>query len=207
MSEQKLSKQIAREYYNVIYGAKLNFSSLDICEKLPGIIGFLSLAIGVLGLSFENFNNKILATALLIAGIIGLMLKPKELNKDKYLESGKKLTDLSKKLELLHARSLESEYDANLIRTELEDLQTKHYEIETTQPVFLSSWYAHYKLFSEHNNKWFCEELSLTFWRDKLPLSFRLTLIFVFLMVLIISNPLCILSENFEFLSSLSCCR
>ena len=84
MSEQTLLKQIAREYYNVIYGAKLNFASLDICEKLPGVISFLSMSLGILGLSFQTFNDKILASALLIAGIVGLMIKPRELNKDKY---------------------------------------------------------------------------------------------------------------------------
>jgi hypothetical protein len=195
VNEQSIQKQIAREYFNVIYGATLNFASLDICEKLPGVISFLSLAIGVLGLSFDGFNNKALATALLIAGIIGLMLKPKEQNKGEFLNSGVELTKLSKKLEALHGFSLATQANEHDVRLELESLQSKHHDIVMPAPVFLSSWYAHYKLFSEHNNKWFCEELSLTFWRDKLPLSFRTVLICSVIVLLICINPFCFISH------------
>jgi hypothetical protein len=93
MTEQTVTKQIAREYYNVIYGAKLNFASFDTCDKLPSLINFLSLALGILALSFESFNNKILASFLLIAGVVGLMLKPRDMQKEKYLDA---LTAISK---------------------------------------------------------------------------------------------------------------
>jgi hypothetical protein len=98
MTEQTVTKQIAREYYNVIYGAKLNFASFDTCDKLPSLINFLSLALGILALcifalSFESFNNKILASFLLIASVVGLMLKPRDMQKEKYLDA---LTAISK---------------------------------------------------------------------------------------------------------------
>ena len=198
MSEQTLLKQIAREYYNVIYGAKLNFASLDICEKLPGVISFLSMSLGILGLSFQTFNDKILASALLIAGIVGLMIKPRELNKDKYLSSGKALTSISKRLEVLHGKATDTPADLEAHRTELETLQAEHGNVDLPAPVFLSSWYAHYKLFSEQNNKWFCDELKLTFWKDKLPLSLRLTVIAALLGFVVYLNPLCFFSETWD---------
>jgi hypothetical protein len=200
MTEQTVLKEIAREYYNAIYGAKLNFSSLDICEKLPSIISFLSMSLGVLGLSFEVFNNKTLASALLIAGIIGLMLKPRSFSKEQYITSGKALTGISKKLEVLHGKAVEFPDDSQNHRTELAALQVEHEAVDIPAHVFLSSWYAHYKVFSEQNNKWFCEELNLTFWKDKLPLSLRLTFIAGLLGFVIYLNPYSLINKSWSAL-------
>lgn len=200
MSEQTTKKQIAREYYNVIYGAKLNLASLDICEKLPSVISLLSLSLGILGLSFETFNNKSLASFLLIAGLVGLMLKPREMQKDKYCKAGNELTDISKKLELLHSDIEPSEPESEAAgRVELRKLQTEHKEVYQPSPVFLASWYAHYKLFSEHNNKWFCIELGLT-WKDKIPLSLRSTILAAIIAMLIYINPFCFFSKTWDWI-------
>jgi hypothetical protein len=204
MTEQTLQKQIAREYYNVIYGAKLNFASLDTCEKLPGIISFMSLSLGILGLTFEVLNNKTLASSLLIAGIIGLMLKPREMSKNQYIDSGKALTDISKKLEILHGEATEDPGASKEQRVELAKLQAEHGKVGIPAQVFLSSWYAHYKVFSEQNSKWFCEELKLTFWKDKLPLSFRFTVIAAILGGIFYLNPFCVFSKPLD-LSNFGC--
>lgn len=198
MSEQTVKKQVAREYYNVIYGAKLNLASFDICEKLPSVISLLSLSLGILGLSFETLNNKYLASFLLIAGLVGLMLKPREMQKEMYCKAGDELTDISKKLELLHSEIEPSESEASS-RVELRKLQNEHKEVSQPSPVFLSSWYAHYKLFSEHNNKWFCIELGLT-WRDKIPLSLRATILSVIVALFIYINPFCFFSKTWDWI-------
>jgi hypothetical protein len=98
MEEQKLTKQIATEYYNVNYGAKMNFASYDICEKLPSVISMASLSFGILALGFAEFNSKVLGAALLIIGIAGLLLKPREAMKEEYKQAGEKLIALSKKI-------------------------------------------------------------------------------------------------------------
>jgi len=196
MSEQTVNKQIAREYYNVIYGAKLNFASFDTCEKLPSFISFLSLAIGILALSFESFDSKILASFLLIAGVVGLILKPREMQKEKYLDAGIKLTAISKKLELLHSQSSSPEEERRL---QLGTLQDEHHTILQPTPIFLTSWFAHYKLFSEHNNKWFCTELGLT-WKDKIPLTLRLATITLLIIVLVYMNPYCLISKSWTWI-------
>jgi hypothetical protein len=177
MNHQTIPKQIAREYYNALYGAKINFASFDICEKVPTIISALSLSFGILSLAFVDFNGKIQGAALLILGIIGLLLKSRDSQKNEYLSSGNKLLDLSKALERLHLKALNPENHSDVeIHSTLEELQDQHNEINLSPPVFLSSWCAHYKLFSEHNAEWMIDELQLT-WKDKFPLSFRVTAI------------------------------
>jgi hypothetical protein len=183
MTEQTLKKQIAREYYNVLYGAKLNVASYDICEKLPTIISFISLSFGVLALGFEDINSKILGAILLLIGIVGITLKPRELIKDQYSKAGSELTVISKKLERLHADVSDEDYSKDDAKQKLDNLQAEHGKIELPSPILLSSWYAHYKVFSEHNNKWMCKELGLT-WRDKIPLSLRLALLAILLLVI-----------------------
>ncbi|PKG40205.1 SLATT domain-containing protein [Psychromonas sp. Urea-02u-13] len=202
MTEQTLKKQIAREYYNVIYGAKLQLSSLDICEKLPSVISFLSLSVGILTLSFEVFNNKALASFILIAGVIGLMLRPRESQKPLYQTAGSELTDISKKLELLHSRVDESDPESESNgRAELERLQLEHSQVHLPPPILLSSWYAHYKVFSEQNNKWFCNELNLI-WKDKVPLTFRASILLSLIMVLLYINPYCIISSTWDCINA-----
>lgn len=196
MTEQTVTKQIAREYYNVIYGAKLNFASFDTCEKLPSFISFLSLALGVLALSFDSFNNKVLASFLLIAGIVGLMLKPREMLKEKYLDAGVKLTVISKSLELLHSQDMLPDEER---RRQLETLQEQHHAVLQPPPILLTSWFAHYKLFFEHNNKWFCTELGLT-WKDKIPFTLRTTIITLLVSVLIYINPYCFFSKSWAWI-------
>jgi len=201
MVEQTIKKQVAREYYNVLFGAKLNLASLDICEKLPTLISFASLSFGVLGLAFAEFNNKVLASLLLIIGIIGLILKPREYQKEEYKDLGNRLTVISKQLESIYCHV--NEQDSGSVKSaqqELEKIQKEHASIKMISPVFLSSWYAHYKIFSEHSCDWMCQELNLS-WRDKIPLSLRVSLISLFIFALIWVNPFCFATKSWKWVS------
>lgn len=201
MTKQIIKKQVAREYYNVLYSAKLHFASLDICEKLPTIISIISLSFGVLGLAFAEFNSKALAALLLIIGIIGIILKPRELLKAQYEATGASLTDISKKLEHIYCEV--NEQDAASVtkaRADLSQMQAEHRSVETIPPVLMSSWYAHYKVFSEHNSDWMSAELGLS-WRDKVPLSLRLVVIGSLVAALLWVNPLCITSKTWAWVN------
>lgn len=201
MTKQTIKKQVAREYYNVLYSAKLHFASLDICEKLPTIISIISLSFGVLGLAFAEFNSKALAALLLIIGIIGIILKPRELLKAQYEATGASLTDISKKLEHIYCEV--NEQDAASVtkaRADLSQMQAEHRSVETIPPVLMSSWYAHYKVFSEHNSDWMSAELGLS-WRDKVPLSLRLVVIGSLVAALLWVNPLCITSKTWAWVN------
>lgn len=201
MTEQTIKRQIAREYYNVLYGAKLNFASFDICEKIPTVISVLSLSFGVLGLAFADFNNKVLAALLLIIGIIGIVLKPREAMKDQYFKSGQKLNQLSKQIENLFEEINVNDEDSVVAgRVKLAEFQKQHSEINLPSPVFLSSWYTHYKVFSEHNSDWMCKELNLT-WKDKVPLSLRLTLIVLLIALILWIDPYCIASKSWGWIA------
>ena len=72
MDKTGLLKSIAETGYNVGFGAKKHFATYDIVEKVPGWIGFLSAAIGVYSLVFEQLSGKTLAATLVVAGIVGL---------------------------------------------------------------------------------------------------------------------------------------
>tara|TARA_Y100001973_G_C5187924_1_gene329046 strand:+ start:1560 stop:2255 length:696 start_codon:yes stop_codon:yes gene_type:complete len=209
LNEQKIKTQIAREYYNVIYGAKLHFASFDLCEKLPTFISVISLTFGVLGLAFSEFNSQSLGAILLIIGIIGISLKPRELQKDEYKATGDKLNQVGKRLENLYCEIEEKDKDSVAkARAELSQLQKEHHDIGTMAPVLLSSWYAHYKLFSEHNSDWMCRELELGFF-DKVPLSLRITIICLILLTVLFLNPFCLTTDLLNRVTSSSeqCCK
>lgn len=201
MPDLTIKKQMAREYYNVLYGAKLHLASFDLCEKLPTVISVISLSFGVLGLAFDEFSSKALAALLLIIGIIGIILKPRELQKKEYQATGDSLTEISKKLENVYCQ-IDEQKTASVenARTELMAIQQEHSSINMIPPVFLSSWYAHYKVFSEHNSDWMCAELSLS-WRDKVPLSLRMTVISALVAAVLWINPFCITTKSWLWVS------
>lgn len=201
MTEQTVRKQITREYYNVLYGAKIHFASFDICEKLPTVISVISLSFGVLGLAYAEFNSKALAVLLLLIGIIGIVLKPREALKEQYNEIGSKLTTLSKRLEILFGE-IDEQDQASIQRgrDKLSQIQSEHSQVVQLAPVMLSSWYAHYKVFSEHNSGWMCKELNLK-WTDKVPLSLRMTLLALFIIGIIWIDPYCLVTKSWTWVS------
>lgn len=201
MTEQTIKKQVAREYYNVLYSAKLHFASFDICEKLPTMISVISLSFGVLGLAFAEFNSKALAALLLIIGIVGITLKPRELQKGQYEATGVSLTDISKKLEHIYCEvDVQDTESVAKARADLAQAQAEHRAVGTMPPVLMSSWYAHYKVFSEHNSDWMSKELELGF-NDKVPLSLRAVIIGAIVASLLWLNPLCITSKTWAWVS------
>ncbi len=201
MTEQAIKKQVAREYYNVLYGAKLHLASYDICEKVPTAISMISLSFGVLGLSFSQLNSNSLASLLLIIGIIGIILKPRELQKEQYKAIGGSLTDISKKLEDVYCQIDEQDIDSvHQARTDLKIIRGDHSSVVMLSPVFLSSWYAHYKLFSEHNSDWMCSELALD-WKDKIPFSLRITVVVLLAAAVLWADPLCMATKSWAWFS------
>ena len=54
------------------------------------------MSFGVLGLAFPGFNGQSLGAILLIIGIIGITLKPREILKQGYKTTGDKLNEIGK---------------------------------------------------------------------------------------------------------------
>ena len=57
MNREGLLRSIAETGYNVGFGAKKNFATHDVVQKAPGLIGFLSLAVGVFALIYEPLKQ------------------------------------------------------------------------------------------------------------------------------------------------------
>lgn len=57
MDKDGLLKSIAEMGYNVGFGAKKHFATYDIVQKVPGAIGFVSMAIGIFALIFEPLSE------------------------------------------------------------------------------------------------------------------------------------------------------
>jgi hypothetical protein len=102
MKKENLLKQIAEKGYDVGFGAKKHFATYDIVEKTPGLIGFSSMATGILGLVFEIFSTKGLSASFLILGIIVFYIERYNEAKEKYAEKGKVLIKLFNELKALY---------------------------------------------------------------------------------------------------------
>ncbi|WP_422345999.1 SLATT domain-containing protein [Parasphingorhabdus sp.] len=178
MNKDALLKSIAETGYNVGFGAKKHFATYDIVEKVPGWIGFVSMAFGIYALVFEVLNEKWLAATLIIFGIAGLYIYFYDTEKMKYEDAGRKLTQLFNKLRDLY-RSVETANDQELpaLLKKLSDIESEYYGIGISKQILFSGWYAHFKFFWEHQIDWIDEQKNFRFWRDKIPLSAILVLV------------------------------
>lgn len=185
MEKQDLLKQIADTAYNVGFGAKKHFATFDIVDKIPGWIGFISMAIGILALFVEALSEKEMSASLILLGLAGLYINFYNETKNQYVEKGTLLTKLFNELKTLYynvksstGSELKSEQDV------LSDIEARYYSNCISKQIFLSDWYAHYKFFWQHQIDWVNEQKQFKFWRDKVPLSFAFTVVMGILLTL-----------------------
>lgn len=178
MNREDFLKQIAQMGYDVGFGAKKHFASFDMIEKIPGIISFISISIGILALFIIELTIKPLSASLLILGIIGIYISVYNSNKEDYCNTGTKLTSLYqdlKELYFLVKGKQDNNFDSELAK--FQSIKNEFYENNISKQVLFSDWFAHYKFFWQHQISWMNDELSFRFWRDKIPLS--LSIIFL----------------------------
>ena len=94
VTKEVLLKRIAESAYNVGFGAKKHFTTYDIASKAPGIIEFLSLAIGVLALCFDVVSTKIVSTCLIIFGIVSIYISKYNESQIEYRTTASELTQI-----------------------------------------------------------------------------------------------------------------
>ncbi len=177
MDKTGLLKSIAETGYNVGFGAKKHFATYDIVEKVPGWIGFLSAAIGVYGLVFEQLSGKTLAATLVIAGIVGLYVFFYDSKKMDYDRAGRELTQIFNRLrDLYRDVQASSALDLTAHEQTLRSLEQDYYAKCISRQILFSDWYAHYKFFWQHQIGWVEEQKRFRLLRDKIPLSFYLAL-------------------------------
>lgn len=191
MTKEDLLKQIAESGYNIGFGAKKSFATFDIVDKIPGILNFCALVIGILALVIDELNIKIVSASLIIFGVIGIYISKYDDKKDEYAISGSKITELFNELKSLYhsvkAKSDDINFDEDI--SKMKEIEDKFYSITIPRQILFSDWYAHYKFFWQWAThiKWLESELKLTFWENKIPLSF---IVFIGVVLLIFIGSL-----------------
>lgn len=185
MNKEDLLKQIADTAYNVGFGAKKHFATYDIVEKIPGIIGFSSIAIGIFGLVYDCLSTKGLSALFLVLGITEFYIGRYNETVDQFARKGEELTKLYQELKSLYYE-VKSASDDGLSQAEdtLADITKRYYSNCLSKQILFSDWCAHYKFFWQHQIDWIDEQKHFRFWRDKVPLSLSLfVLVFVIITI------------------------
>lgn len=180
MTKDDLLKNIARTGYNVGFGAKNHFATYDIVNKVPGFINFFSLAFGIYALVFDQLSTKTLSAAFLVLGIVGLYISSYDSTKDSYEKTGIVLTRLYNDLSRLYCTvkaAQESEIRQHI--AELQTIENQYYENCISKQIMFADWYSHYKFFWQHQTEWLDEQKHFSLLRDKIPLSFSVTVVAV----------------------------
>ncbi|WP_331691221.1 SLATT domain-containing protein [Pseudomonas sp. ZY71] len=172
MNRDALLKSIAELGYNVGIGCKKHWATLDVVEKIPGFIGFLSMAVGIFALVIDELSAKIPSAIMLVFGICALYISYYDHKKKDYEAAAQKLTELLDEL-----RDLYREVQGVAVAPtpaqvgRLQDIRKVYYNTCLSKQILFSDWYAHYKFFWQHQIGWMDEQLGFRFFRDKLPLS------------------------------------
>lgn len=184
MTKSDLLKHIAQTAYNIGYAAKKHFATHDLAAKAPGSISFLTFSVGLIFLLIDFSGKKYFSAACLILGMIGLRVSMWDHKKERYSETGEKLTGLFNDAKALYFQvKASSETDLSRFEAQLSTLQTEYTTMGISNQMLFSDWYAHYKFFWQQQIDWIDEQLHFRFFRDKLPLSFTAAVVFVLLVL------------------------
>lgn len=175
MNQDQLLRLIAEKGYDVLFGVKKTFATYDIVSKGPGWIGFFSLAVGVFALIYDPLSAKLPSAILVIAGIASLYIS--FYRAEEYERSANSQLSIYNKLKSLYL-SVQSGADPVAAKAEYDTIDAHYYTTTMSKQIFLSGWYAHYKLFAEMQIDWLEEQIQFT-WKDKWPVSARITIVLV----------------------------
>lgn len=170
-NQQELLKQIAETGYNVGYGAKKHFATAEFVDKLPGWASLVSIAIGVFGLIFPVLSDKVPSAVLIVIGVSTVYLG--YYDKVAYLKAGEQLTASFQALSSLYrdVKSMPPSSDFSAKCSEYARLRAEANGFGISRQIFLSDTAAHYKFFWQQQIGWIEEQITFSFWRDKVPLT------------------------------------
>lgn len=179
--------KIARKGYDVAYGANLNYATYDIVRLFPGIIAFLSIVFGILGLEISIFAHKYISLIMLILGIVCIYVEKFTSDIDSYAKRGSHNTDLHNQLRNLYyeVKGMDEAADFTNIEIRFVEIENEFNQVSNPNQILFSNWYAHFKLFYEKDIHWMDEQLHFKFFKDKIPQTMKVML-FVFLWIVII---------------------
>ena len=189
----KLLIKIAQKGYNVAYGANVNFATYDIVKRIPGYVSFLSITVGVLGLVFPTFTEKIVSVFILILGIASVYIERFTANIDSYSNRGITNTDQLNKLKNLYfeVKGMPDSADFSSIEARYNAIEDEFNAGSQSHQIVFSNWFAHYKMFCEKDKDmdWIDEQLHFHWWKDKIPKSAHLV---IYVMLLVIAVYYCV---------------
>ncbi len=175
MDKQEALKLLATHGNNVGYGAKKHFATYDIVEKAPGAISFASIAFGILSLKY--FDQKLeshVAVFLTLFGVVSLYISFYLPSKDKYKESGVKLTKVFSKIHTSYLKIKSGDHDIDSELKHVDELMGEFYNSSIEKQILFSDWYAHYKFFIQMQIDWIDEQKNFGIFKDKIPRSFQM---------------------------------
>ncbi|SDH81835.1 SLATT domain-containing protein [Myroides phaeus] len=187
MDKSKFLNTIAQKGYDIGFGAKKNFASFDILNKLPTWIGFISLAIGIIQIAYDNLPlNKELSILLIFIGIAIIYIEPFRNNIEQFESEGVRLTKLFNKLrDLYYSVESDSNYSYYQYENKYQDILNEFYSNSISKQVFMSQWFAHFKFFYELQIDWIDKELKFKFFKDKIPNSLKIFFFITFLLIIL----------------------
>ncbi|NYH24231.1 SLATT domain-containing protein [Paraburkholderia bryophila] len=179
MKKNDLLRLLAESGYNIGFGAKLHFSTLDIVEKAPGWINVIAFIIGVYALIFPALAAAGISATLVIASALTLYVTFYNSDKQKYDDAGVSLTRSYNQLRDLYAEVKAQSVDADVTvfaerRMEIVDAAAG---ASVSKQIFLAHWHAHVKFFWQHQIGWIDDELNFSLFRDKVPFGAWVTLV------------------------------
>ncbi|MFM0521618.1 SLATT domain-containing protein [Caballeronia jiangsuensis] len=179
MKKEDLLRIVAESGYNVGFGAKLHFATLDIVEKAPGWVNVIGFVVGVYSLIFPALALAGVSATLVIASSLTLYINFYNSDKEKYDKAGTALTRAYHSLRQLYAevKAQPESADMSAFAQRRMDIVDSASGVSLSKQIFLAAWYAHVKFFWEHQVGWVNDELELSFWRDKVPLGAWVTLV------------------------------
>lgn len=187
MSKEDLLKNIAQNAYNIGFGVKKHFATYDMVDKLPGLLSFLSITVGIFALYIDSLGVKHISAILVIFGIIGVYISKYDDKKDEYCKIGQQQLDNFDRLKTMYF-TVKNNTSLNFEQeiSELNQIKSNFNNNTLPKQIILSDWFAHYKFFQQSSSDidWIEKELELTFFKDKVPLSLKLTILGILIFLL-----------------------
>lgn len=159
--KKDLLLKIALKGYTIGYAANLNFATYDMVKKLPGIISFMSIVVGVFGLVWTEFTTKIISVGVLVLGISSIYIERFTPNIESYCKRGSKNTEQLNSLRNLYSKVKQLDENSNF-----QIMESEYEQIEK-------------------DISWMNDEIHFKLWKDKIPQTAKVCFVILIVTVII----------------------
>lgn len=196
MNKESLLKQIADKGFTVSFAANLNLATYDIVTGWPPKVTFISLAISIIGLVWPEISTYWITVPILLMSIACIYTERYSECINRYGDRGRENTHHWNELKELYLRVKNSDEGSDFSEElkQLKNISDEFNKSSEYDQIMFANWFAHYKLFCEKDYHWMDEQLHFSFWKDKLPSSFKafISIVLLFAIVLFCVKCQCI---------------